>query len=783
MGRTASGDTDRAASAPLGAVIALSITIALGAALLVAALLWQVLPPTDLPEPFPDHRQDAETLIFLVTFGFLVPGGVLAASRASDRVVTAGRASSLSGAVAVLSAALALVVLGSRVVTGSGGIDRPWLLVAAMVLWFAAAAVLLWRTGLPTSDHARPEPAARGAWPWLVTGLLLLPLVLSFTGVESIGIGYLLAVGAFVAGTLILRDVVHVGSLPRRLGWMVDLSVVVALLLAVPNVVIYVAGGDASTHLQRSLTQFHQGFFLGPANQVLAGDVLLVDVLSQYGVGSIYFLAGAFQLLPIGYGTLGLIEGALSAAVFVAVFATLRIAGVSRTLAASAMAVGVVVAVYRLDYPLGALLQQGSFRFGLPAGVLLGAVAECRWPRYARLARGLQLVTVAVAAVWALEAFGHTLLTVFGVIAVRTALRTQGERRRAARGDVVQVGAACVVGHIALATATQLVSGELPQWGWYLRTLREFLFGSIGDWTFDFAPFSPGLAVGALYVASACALSLIIARRPAVARAHPALVVAIGGMTAYGVALYSYLVNRSAAHIVPSVCLPAIALGALWLELVDRPSLEVPAVGRRIAFGSAMAVAAVLVSVSWEPMGTRYEESALAHVVPGGPTLDAALDRIRTFPELKSTADEGERLLQTHMPEEERSIVLTDADLSIEILVRSGRGSEVPFGDPWEDSFVPEPHFERLERFLDTLVLGDRVLLDADGRLAFDAYRGHPSLDPFGPGDPAVPVPATLAPLQKWVLREIGQRFDLRTVERTADGLEVVELARQPATA
>ncbi len=779
MARSAPEATEGAdARAPLGVVVALSVALVLAGGLLVAGVLWEVVPPTDLPAPFPDHRQDAETLIFLVTFGVLVPAGVIASLRVTDRIARAGRSASLSARVALLSAALAVLVLGARMLSHSDRVDGSWLLVAGAGAWFGIAGWVLRGATVPAT---RPDAGVerRGRQLWLLVGALMVPLVLSFTDTRAIAIGYLLGGLAFVALAVVLRELVHDRAAPRWLGAGMDVALGALLLLAVPNVVIYVAGGDPVTHLEQDLTQFHQGFFLGPANQVMAGDALLVDVLSQYGVGSIYFLAGIFTVVPMGYGTLGLIEGLLSAVVLVAIFATIRIAGVGRTLAACTMAVGVVVAAYRLEYPLGALLQQGSFRFGVPAGVLLGAVAEARWPRCARPARALQLVTVAVAAVWALEAFGHTLLTVFAVIAVRAALLAPEARRRAVRTDGFQVLGACVLAHVLLASATLVVAGDLPRWGWYLRTLREFLFGSIGDWTFDFEAFSPGLAIGAVYVASACALTVVLARRRAAAVPQPELVVAIGGMTAYGVALLSYLVNRSAPHIVPSVSLPAIALAALWLALIDRPALGAPVAARRGAFAMAMALAALLVAVSWHPMGTRYEESALAHVVPGGPTLRSALDRIRAFPPLKPGAVEGEQLLDAHMPGEERSIVLTDADLAIEILLRSERASLAPFGDPWEDSFVPEPHLDRLARFVEDLDVGDRLLLDADGRTAFDVYREHPSLEPLAPGDPARPVPATLAPLQKWVLREIGIRFDLRAVASTAAGLEVVELVER----
>ena len=60
---------------------------------------------------------------------------------------------------------------------------------------------------------------------------------------------------------------------------------------------------------------------------------MLVDVLSQYGVGSIVFLAGVFALVPIGNGTLALTEGALAAGMFCCAYLTLRLARVGLALA------------------------------------------------------------------------------------------------------------------------------------------------------------------------------------------------------------------------------------------------------------------------------------------------------------------------------------------------------------------------------------------------------------------------------------------------------------------
>src|SRR5205823_4817414 len=97
-----------------------------------------------------------------------------------------------------------------------------------------------------------------------------------------------------------------------------------------------------------------------------------------------------------------------------------------------------------------------------------------------------------------------------------------------------------------------------PDYGWYLAFLHAFVVGNVGDFTFDFAHWSPGLVVGVAYAAAAAAFVLVIRRLPAVVARERVAMTALSGTIACGIALYSYFVDRSAPHILPYVCLPAI---------------------------------------------------------------------------------------------------------------------------------------------------------------------------------------------------------------------------------
>jgi hypothetical protein len=272
-------------------------------------------------------------------------------------------------------------------------------------------------------------------------------------------------------------------------------------------------------------------------------------------------------------------------------------------------------------------------------------------------------------------------------------------------------------------------------------------------------------------------LILLLRRRPDVARREPTAIVAIAGTTAMGIGLFSYLVNRSADHIVPYVSLPAAMLAVLWLTLMLRPWLAIDRALRRAALGGALLVAVLTVAVAASSVGERFSQSALALARPGGDSFRAAVDRLWDPPPLSPGAIEGELLLDRYMPGEQRSLVIADADLTVEVLVRSGRSSELPLGDPWEDSLVPDGHLDALAETVDQLQPGTRMLVDESAIRVLKQLVADPDRDPIDdPIGKSSLVPSGIANLQQWALQRIGERFRLRTIARGSDELRVVEL-------
>ncbi|MFN8112850.1 MAG: hypothetical protein U0R51_06590 [Solirubrobacterales bacterium] len=754
--------------ANLGATLALTIAGVLGIVLLLIPPIHAALPEVVLEPLLANQHQDAETALFALAFLVVLPASLLLAPRLADRIAAGpngDRFGSVSALVSVgLLVALALVKVSERLPWG-GGLG---VLLAIVAAWAVAAGILL---GLAAR---RPLPLPRATTIWAAGVALAAIALLSFAFLDSISIAVLAIALVVSAIALTAYDRSWVRGAQRPWGPIIDTIVVVLLLLAVTNVVIFRVGDpDPAAAFETSILHFHQDLFLGPASHVVGGGPILVDTFSQYGVGSIAFIAGWFDLVGVSNGMLGLLDGLLSACVFAAAYLVVRAVGVSRPLAVGGLLVAVLALAWGLVYPVGGLLQHGAIRFGMPMLVLVGAALEARGGRGKRAGVVIEVAAVGISSIWAFEGFAYTALTYVGVLVAVCALGPEDQLVRTAFRRLLAAVAACVGAHLAFAFATLIAAGELPEWGDYLSTLGEFLFGHVGDFNYDFGPWSPGLAVGALLLSSVAAFVLVLRRRPDLAEAERAKLILVAGSTAYGIALFTYLVNRSSDHIVAYVSLPAVIVVLLWLSIVLARANGVARPPRLVALGIALATGSLLIAVAWSGVGLRVSQSAIAHVIPGGRSLPDAIDRLHDTPPLSPGAPEAERLLEERMPGEKESLVLVDSDLGIEALARTGRINLLPLSNPWEDSLVPDQRIDELNASIDAVEAGTLALV-SDRALEIAAEtRGKPtvSLENWGEWSGT-----GLTPLQVYALQRLAERFRFRTVAAGGDGLAVIEL-------
>lgn len=765
---------------PLIATVALTVTAALGCMLVLIPVAILIHPSTRLPGVLAnlgDQNQTVKTTLYLVAFLVVVPGSLAVVPRVVERLQAGPNGGALGLLAAILAAGLGLAIIVGRVSAVLPWGDGVAVVLVAACCWWALALALILRVISPV-----PWPALQRArrWTTRATGaavLSALGALLCLTTIPLLSLAALIAGALLVAGVALLRGGVSLPALSGPSAALLEVIVAVVLFLAVLNLAIFKpAANPFLTHLNALVIEGQENYLLGPANQLLHGGTMLVNTVSQYGVGSIYFLAGWFHLAPIGYGTLGFLDGLLTGLVYVASYLLLRLVGVSRLLACGAIALGVIALVYHLTYPVGALAEHGPLRFGLPlAGILAVAIGR-RFPTRARAAGWAILAVVALASIWSLEAFAYTVFTVAAMGAVRVAMLERGTRRSWLLGHAVRAAAVVVGAQLILAAATLAGTGHWPDWPQYFSYFRAFVSGSVAQLTYGFARWSPGLAVGALYMASVIALVLVVWRARSYLHRQASAFIVVAGTTAYGIALFSYFDNRSATYLLLYVALPALLTGVLWLSVLLRLSGDSrPALASGLLAG-ALSVAVLLVAAAWAPISGRFSDSALGHLLPGGPSLSAALTRLWHPPALDPRTPEGQRLLARYMPNQQRSLLVLPgaADLGVEILIRSQRGSVLPMGDPIEDSIVPSARLVDLRSAIDALRPGQRLLMNRAAQAYLAMLRTHPGFDPL-----ATPNPELVPALDQWVLGELVRRFRLRTVATDRLGFIVAQLERR----
>lgn len=762
----------RSGPAPFGVVAALTFCLVAGSVMIVLPLVVLNTDPTIVG--IAQHKQNAESFLYLFSFAVVLPFWLWLGPRVADRIQAGPNAAGLSALTAALTGLLAAALITVRL-----GQHLPWgdglnAVFAAGLVWGLLAAITLLLASRGTASSALHRVAGHAAAIWWVAGGLSIVAATVFTRFGHINLPALLVTLIVLAGIGWGYGRLEVSPLPAVWRRVIDVAVLVLILLAVPDMIILPVeriGTEAGASFITYIIQFHQDLWLGAASQVQGGSGLLVDTVSQYGIFPIYLLAGLFEFIPIGNGTIGFIDGFLQGVVFALGFGILRMAGVRLSLAFGAMVVAVIALVYAGTYPIGGLLQHGALRFGLPVLVIAPTVAGFRWPRISRPASLLALFIVGLSSIWALEAFLYVTFSYLGMVLIQIAWQEPGKRLRWLIRRTLDMVAAWVVIQVAFALITLIAYGSLPDWGLYLSYLRDFLTGDIGDLTYDFSVWSRGFGVAAIYFASVIGLYGLVTRLPEFVSARRTAVVALAGLTAYGIALFSYYDNRSLDHVLPYVSLPALLAATIWLAFLLAPESAVPLAIRRFGLGVACLFAALLVSVAWPAAGHRAEDSLLAYVVPGGPSLSDGFNRLWDPPEFTAGASDGERLVNRYMADQDEIAVVTVPDLDVEIVTGTDKPNSLGITDAKEMSWVFGPHRKTIDEDAAKLGPGDLMLLDRDAIAAFRYAEANPETAPELTG-----LNSPIELVQRRILGEIAKKYKLKKVATSPSGLTVVRL-------
>ena len=497
----------------------------------------------------------------------------------------------------------------------------------------------------------------------------------------------------------------------------------------------------------------NHNFFIGPANDVLHGRAMLAGAWSQYGVGLIDALALTFTVVPIGYGTLSLVIVALTTGLYLCVYVTMRLAGLSQALALLTVTVAVAGNLFA---PLDVYVSWPSdtpLRFGLPYLLIFCAVVCARYPARAQPMRVVSLVVLGVAAMWSFETFIYCAGTYGSLVLVEAISVGTDVARRTLRGAVLglTVSAAAVA---LLSLFTALLAGSLD-WEPYFHYLRLYSVQGVSQLPVVF--YSAGPLMGAAIFSSAVLLLWLVPARPGAL--PPQMCAALAGFTGMAAVTFTYYLGRSHPNNLLVLLVPAVALGGLWTQVL----LTAPRVRWTSAAIATIVLAGAMVVVSaWPSVEMQWRDTALGLVVPGsGNSLQGSLDRLAGNPVLNPKAPEGVELLADHLPPHAPALVLAEPNLTTEILIRSGRRNVLPMSNPPEDALIASSR--------------GRILAASE-----QVPPGTFLLTSSVPGQSGeiAPVEATdeLNGLQQVALSALQRHFEFQPVEWTYDGLELMRL-------
>lgn len=727
---------------------------------------------------------DTDWLLFLVALLALLPAALVTGRHLARELDAAGGSAAVSELAALAALGLLAILLISRL-AHSLGAPSSALLLPLTVAWAIALALLARRAGAGDgASGALGAPGVRDAGrAWIIAGALACLCVLAFLSPElfrPVELGASLAIAA--ALTAVHAHPLHFGGgrlgSGRRIPLLIDAAVVALVITCVVDVSGYleylrpdartVVLGDGLKLTPDFLAyahRIHEGFWLGPLNDMLHGRALLVDTSSQYGVGVFYFLAAFFQIAPLGYGSLGLLAGFVTALQYGLAYGVMRLAGSPRSLAIPAVAAAVLGLVFGSigspdDFP-----STGGLRFGIPWLVVALAVLAARWPGRRPALWAVATILVGVASVWSFETFAYTSATFVAVAAFDAATLEPGRRVRAFLRFILAAAGACVVAHLVLAIGTRAFAGSWPDWSAYLAFLKLY---SIQELYFDVVdPWSPALPIILLHLASGVSLGALLARRHELVGERRPLLVGIAATAALGVASSSYFVGHSHPNTLIYTALPAAVEACLWITLAGDRLVLAPRAMKLAVVGAGFWIAALVAISGWPDATDKWQRTALAQAIPGqGDRLRATLPRLWRSPPSDPRAPEAQALLDRHLPEGQPALVITEPELSVETLVRSDRINVLPIGHPEQDNLVPEQADPKVRRAIDRLRPGTLMLTQPK---AFAARVK-------GAAVPASLSNRGLVRIQRMALDRIRARFRLEEVERSPSGLAIVRL-------
>lgn len=438
----------------------------------------------------------------------------------------------------------------------------------------------------------------------------------------------------------------------------------------------------------------HHGWYLGPANHVLQGGAMLVDVVCAYGVLPVHAIAAFFALAPFPLSFVGfsLFGSAVLIAEYLAVYAVLRHLRLPVLQAALAM-VGVTIANFiALNATPPVYPSLGPLRYGLPWLLPLLVALRARQPSWEKSSQRAESFVVAASSLWSLETCFFTVAAYAGVVAIETAAdarRAPGWWARCWQRLAWTAGSTLGL-QAGFAALTFLQSGSWPSWRMYLALISAYTPGGRGIGLAAIPAIGTWVAMTAIYATSlfGCVLALPLVR----SRAGAAALACIGSVTLMGVAQFSIYVGKSAPERIYPAALPVVVVLAFWAERLSRRARRATSTRLVVACTAYAALLLCLEQLSPRALEWWHHDT---ETWLGSRRIASNLHGCAAFPEClwdppaaSRAAERLEGLIERFDPGDGPIGVFLSSPATTEVLIRSGRPHVFPLNKPFQDGLV-----------------------------------------------------------------------------------------------
>src|ERR671938_578460 len=223
--------------APFASALALTVVLAFAAFALIMAVVMLAVRPKPIAGLAASQRQDAETALYLVAFGGLLPLSLAVSPRLARRIAAGSNGPALSSLVALLSLgflAAVLVVRLSDAVPHGGGMGALLLAVSG---WWLVVGPGLWRAARPRPWRPLLRLTALAPAAWAATAVLPVCCALAVTDLASVSVPALLLGAAAAVAVTLAAGRRRLRRLRRPWSWLADALAGEAALLGLPELV------------------------------------------------------------------------------------------------------------------------------------------------------------------------------------------------------------------------------------------------------------------------------------------------------------------------------------------------------------------------------------------------------------------------------------------------------------------------------------------------------------------------------------------------------------------